>query len=231
MTMLFSPTWQCTIALPFWSRDMDIVNIVKSHWPVAVGGVVGLYLVVKFMGKGSSPQVVYTGGGAAPNSGNSQALENQAAQIALQGQALTLQAGLARDKMMSDAAINNSIISAETAASNNAAQIGWLGAQGQVAQNVAGAASQVITALELPSIAAINSSAAADAATVKAASDAASAGYLSQASIFKSLAGTASNSNNNVATATSNAVKAGSASDGAMWNTLGSVASIASFFL
>jgi len=154
----------------------DVKGFIKERWPWILGGLVGIYLVLKYMGGGSSSSS--DGGMAAYLASQNQAASQMAianAQIQAQRDSQAAANALARDQL-----------NAQIGANNNATQVGFLQAQGQAAQNVASAASTVVSALNQPAIAAMNAAAYENAAALTGAAGVAQAGYVAQASNVKS---------------------------------------------
>lgn len=204
---------------------LEIPAIIKDNWPMAVGGIVGIYLILKFMGsKGSSTPAPVIAGGMDSTAYAAMANANaavQTAQIQAASKAAEIQAQ--NDAMNTQAAIINN-------QNNNAAQIAFVQTQGQVAQSVGSAAQGIITALELPSIQAMNSAAAQNNATLDAAAKVAESGFLSQAAISSSalqnvtaLSGLVASSNQTMASAIGGNVQTANAGSQALANTTNSV--------
>lgn len=182
---------------------MEIPEPVKKYWPYALGGIVGLYLLTRGSSAPAATGTDYSAliasqNAAAASQGQlglqSQTLQDQLqvqlAQIAgaqniasTQADASTTVAGYQRDTALAAtaAAINDS---------NNQAQVMFISAQAQLAGNAGTATAGIITALQQPTIAAINGATASDIATVQAAADAAKASY--NASAATSMASSAS---------------------------------------
>lgn len=158
----------------------DIKVFIKDRWPWILGGLVGLYLVFKYMG-GSSAASSGDGGMAAYLAAQSQGA-SQAAIANAQIQA-------SKDQQAAANALARDQLNAQIGANNNATQVNFLQAQGQVAGQVAGAASTIVGALNGPAIAAINSAAYENAAALAGAAGVAQSGYVAQASAIKSASG------------------------------------------
>lgn len=159
---------------------MDAKDAVKKYWPWMLGGVVGLYLLSRNSGSSSGGTVVM---------GYSDAAYAAQAQIA----AVNAQTQLQSEAAAREHALNLAALEAQTKTANDANLAAYIAAQGTAAQGVAAAASGVIGSLLAPSVAAINASAYENAAALQAGADAASAGYLAQASITNSSTQGASN--------------------------------------
>lgn len=177
---------------------MEMPEPVKKYWPYLLGGAVGLYLLMR-----SS-----SGSAAAPASTDyASLLAAQSAANASQGQlglqAASLQAqtqvALANVQGQSDIANTqanasltiagyqrDSALAATAAAvndSNNAAQVGFVSAQAQLAASAGAATAGILTALQQPTIAAVNAGAATNIATIQAAAQAAEYSYGAVANI------------------------------------------------
>lgn len=179
---------------------MEMPEPVKKYWPYLLGGAVGLFLLLKSSSGNSS-----SGG----STDYASLLAAQSAASASQGQ-LGLQASALQDQTQvqlaqvagqSAIATTNANASltiagyqrdtalAATAAavndSNNAAQIGFISAQAQLAANAGQASAGIITALQAPDIVAINDATAYNIATVQSAAGASVAAYGSSAAIYQ----------------------------------------------
>ena len=197
-----------------------ITENTKKYWPYVVGGVIGLYLVYKFVGGSSgsnSAEVVYSG----------QPFDPAQAQFALASQQMQL------------AAANE----------ERALQVQYMGQQALAAKNVASGAAELVSALQRPTIAAINAASAENAATVMSAAALTSASYESRSRMVSAATIAAAmqtqalsnsvNSTSNAVIASTNAAGASvnaasnaaqaaaaseAASDGAIWSTIGTIA-------
>ena len=144
----------------------DAGEILKKYWPWAVGGVVGLLLISRYMGGGSqasgdsSLAAFYQAQAAA--SANQQAMSAQ-----------TMQAQTARDVALAQ-------IDLQKQATASAAESQYLAAQAQMALAVGQSASGTIAALYAPSIAALNASGYENAAALQAGATVAAAGLTAQ---------------------------------------------------
>lgn len=143
---------------------MDTAKIqawLKENWHIALGAIIGLYLVWRYMAGSSSsgdPNAAYYAYASQANAQQLQA-SAQAAQIEVQREA--------------------NAIARETAAAN--AQIGFLNSQANMAQAVSRGAAEVVGSLYAPTIAAINSAGYENAAALSAAATVAGAGFMAQA--------------------------------------------------
>ena len=133
----------------------DIADATKKYWPYALGAVIGVYLLYRFAGSNSSGATVdspvYLSAGGMSS--------ESAAAYSLQ------QMQLANEARAIDAAAFNDFISA----------------QGTAALGVGKAAADVIGALQTPTVAAINASAAENVATVQSAALLAAQSFASRA--------------------------------------------------
>lgn len=194
---------------------MDIPEPVKKYWPYLLGGAVGIYVIAKMSGAGS----------ASPSS------------VVLPG--YDQNAALANSTLAAQSSLANATLAANTENANNLAQIEFLKTQGIVAGQLGTTASQMITALQMPTIAAINSGNVADAAALESAGNVAIAGFNAQANINRSSAITItsladavrtsmssiSNAVSSVSGGTTSAVaNANAKNSGDMWGGLGTLA-------
>ena len=172
---------------------MDMENAkgaVKKYWPYLLGGAIGLYVVYKYVGGNSVSQSSQTiSTGVAP-------FNPAQAQFALASQQMQLNQA-AREKEL---------------------QIGYMATQAEAALNVGVGAAQVISALQKPTVAAINASAAENSATVMSAAALTAASYeargrISSAALISSAMQTQAIAQG--VTNVSSAVNAASASAGA----------------
>ena len=145
----------------------DAGEILKKYWPWAVGGVVGLLLVARYMGGGNSASsgdsslaAFYQAQAAA--SANQQAMSAQ-----------TMQAQTARDVALAQ-------IDLQKQATASASESQYLAAQAQMALAVGQSASGTIAALYAPSIAALNAAGYENAAALQAGATVAAAGLTAQ---------------------------------------------------
>jgi hypothetical protein len=168
---------------------MEMPEPVRKYWPYALGGVVGLVLILKLRGSGSSTAVDPTAAYLAQQ--NAAGLQYANAQLAATGQAAQIAAQQdATDKAF---AIQTAQIAAVSAANNNSAQAAFVSSQASMAQAIGSAASGVIQALNQPAIMAINSATTENQAALAAAASAANTGFLASASAIKSVAGVSAN--------------------------------------
>lgn len=136
---------------------MEIVEPIKKHWPLVLGGVVGLFLVAKFVGARNASSTSSTATYSAGVPFNAQAYAAQSA-ASLQSAQLAQNTQIAEDTLNA---------STQVAAGKNF--VNWTLAQGAVAQQIGTAAGNLIAALDMPTITAINNNAAADAQALKSA--------------------------------------------------------------
>lgn len=173
----------------------DLKPMIKKYWPYALGGVVGIYLIMKF----SSPKVVSQGDGGYSAFLNSQAQAGaMSAQNAMQSQAL--QAQIDADERKSrrefemfsiqssrdyDAAIKR-LEMEQTAINANAINQFQL-SQAAMANSVSTGAVGIIGELSKPSIAAMNAASAENVAAMQASAIVAANGYLAQGGMVSSV--------------------------------------------
>lgn len=207
----------------------DIQSGAKKYWPYLLGGVIGIYVIYKFTSSGQTQTVQYSG---------VQAFDPAQAAYALQSQGATASYNLELQKMNVSAQLQE-----------RALQIQFLESQANAASNVSSGASEVIAALQKPTIASINAAAAENAATVMSAAALASANFAARADITQAALmssaimasaindGSSGISNaviasanasgaqvNAVGSAISNTSAANSASDSSMWSAIGTLA-------
>ena len=175
----------------------DLKPMIKKYWPYVLGGVVGIYLIVKF----SSPKAVSQGDGGYSAFLNSQAQAGaMQSQNALQSQAL--QAQIDADERKSarefevfnlqsnrDYELTTKRLELEQTAIHANAMNQFQLSQAAMAQSVSQGAAGVIGELSRPSIHAMNSAASENAAALQAAAMAAAGGYLAQSDMVSSMSG------------------------------------------
>lgn len=178
---------------------MEMPEPVKKYWPYLLGGAVGLYLFTRASSSGAA-----TSGGSTDYASLVAAQTAQSAQqgqlglqaASLQDQTQVQLAQIASSNQQSTNSTNASLtvagyqrdtaLAATAAAindSNNAAQIGFLSAQSQLAANAGAASAAIITSLQAPDIAAINDATALNIATIQAAATASQTAYGATAAI------------------------------------------------
>lgn len=155
----------------------DIQGFIKKYWPYIVGGGVLLFILLR-MNSGNS-----SGGG-----GGSYYAANAAASAQYAGQAL--QAQVQREAMEMQAKSDAAALALKEKELENLSQIGFLQAQGEVAQGVGAAAAGIMGALYQPSLIAMQSAAYENSATVAAAAQVAGDSFKSQAGMIESTSGT-----------------------------------------
>lgn len=145
----------------------DAGELLKKYWPWAVGGVVGLLLISRYMSGGSSE--------ASGDSSLTAFYQAQAAASANQQamSAQTMQAQTARDVAMAQIALQEK-------ATASASESQYLATQAQMALAVGQSASGTIAALYSPSIAALNAAGYENAAALQAGATVAAAGLTAQ---------------------------------------------------
>lgn len=151
-------------------------DFLKKNWMYVLGGVIGLYLVMRFMGGGSSSNA---GTGYAAYAAQQNQLGLQYAQISAQTQAAQAQIAAQQDATNKQYELGKMQVQAS-------AQNDFLKSQAMAAESVGKAASGVIGALYTPTIAGMQSAAYENAAALSAAANIAGAGYLAQAGMVSS---------------------------------------------
>lgn len=136
---------------------MELQPIIKKYWPWMLGGVAGLYLITRISG-GSSGGTVTVG------------TDPATAQLAMQAEQLRQQNQLA---LMS--------VANTSAKQNNDAQVQNILAQGAMAGQLGAASAQLVTALNIPAITAINSANDLNKQAINTAGAIAIGGYTAQA--------------------------------------------------
>ena len=164
----------------------DLKPMIKKYWPYVLGGVVGIYLIMKF----SSPKAVSQGGGGYSAFLNSQAQAGaMQSQNALQSQALQAQIDADERKSAREFEFTTKRLELEQTAINAKAMNQFQLSQAAMAQSVSQGAAGVIGELSRPSIHAMNSAASENAAALQAAAMAAAGGYLAQSDMVSSMSG------------------------------------------
>ena len=144
---------------------MDAKELAKKYWPYAVGGVVGIIVLMKINGGGSSSN----SSGLASMVAAQNAAAGQAAALGLQSRQLDIQ----EKAMLADAAAKQTAAGAQAAAAAGASATG------------------IIRELYAPSVAAINAGAAENIATLQSAAVLTGQSYKSRADMILATAGTA----------------------------------------
>lgn len=183
---------------------MNVPPFVKDNWPLLVGGAVGIYLIMRLRGGGgggsNAPVIMNTG----PSEGAVMAqaqLEGVRANIAAQERQDQRAYDLALATMGNaekQAAQNfqlqsnalNAQVEASRAASQNAAVTAFAQynvAQGETAKGIGTGVGSLLTALYAPSIAAMNATAAENAAAMQAGAIAAAGSYDAQAQMGRGI--------------------------------------------
>lgn len=144
-------------------------EFLKKYWPYVIGGIVGLYIVLKYMGgsSSSSSSDPYTAYMTAQTQ-----LQAQNAQIAAQQQSESDQVGLANAQI-------NMQNNANYANAFNAFQT----SQAAMASSLGTSVSQVITALNTPAITALQAGAIENSAALTAAGNVAANSFLAQGQV------------------------------------------------
>jgi len=168
----------------------DLKDILKKYWPYILGGIVGIYLILRYTGGGSAS----AGGGdyaaflQAQSAAAQQnaALQAQQAQIDAQKQAVANQLQLDRDALNAAIAKDNATIDLQKAAVQAEAFNNFTTSQAAMAQSMGSSTAAVINALNAPALTAMQANAAENAAALNAAANAAAAGYLAQSEMVAS---------------------------------------------
>lgn len=165
----------------------DVKDFVKQYWPYIVGGLVGIYLLLRFSGGSSS------GGGssdyAAFMQANAQASQ-QNAQLQAQQAALAAQAAQAagelqlnRDALNAQISKDKATLALQQSAVYTEGFNAFQTSQAAMATAIGGSAAQVITALNQPAITAMQAAAVENAAALEAAGNVAVGSYSAQAAM------------------------------------------------
>ena len=133
--------------------DTEHVKVfVKHNWMYLAGGLLGLIIVVKYVGRSSSSNTTTN---TSSNDAQFMALMNaQAAQSAGQ----SAQIALANKNLDNQNAIAMRSLDVQNAQGNNATQVAWLKAQGDAALKTASASAMLVDSLNRPATQAIASS-------------------------------------------------------------------------
>ncbi len=158
---------------------MDTGEAVKKYWPWVLGGVAGLYVLSKMSG----------GGGGDSGAAYAQMMQAQMAAGLQNQQAAAQQAAQqAQIKAQYDiAAMNRDVALAQTAAavqkSDNETAVQFIMANAQLAQGAGSAATGIISALNMPAVAAINAMSNENAAALQSAALISMGAFAAQASM------------------------------------------------
>lgn len=144
----------------------DLPEMLKKNWPYVVGGIIGLYLVWRFMSGGSA-----SGGDGGLSAYYAAQAQQQAAAQSAAAQAAQIQAEKDIAQQQYDLGLKQLQISGQTE---------YLKSQAQMAQAVGDSAAKLVGSLYTPTIAAMQSAAYENAAALTAASQVAAAGFISQ---------------------------------------------------
>lgn len=182
---------------------MDVKEFAKNNWPLLAGGAVGIFLILRMRGGGSSapaPVIMNAGPSEASVMANAQVevARAQAAQAANQLNAQTALANRQIDVQMASAAndfaLQSKAINAQMEANQNASRVAtmnagaqFLQAQGVAAMGAGTAVTGMIGELNKPAIAAMMSSAEENAAALQAGAIVAAGGYQAQAKAFEGI--------------------------------------------
>lgn len=167
----------------------DVKGFVKQYWPYIVGGIVGLYLILKFAGGGSSSASGDGGYGAFLQAQTAAGAQNAALQM--QMQAAADKNALDSKALDAQIAINNATLQVQKEKNYADAFNAFQNSQAAMAQSIGSSTANVIDALNAPSIAAMQAGAVENAAALEAAGNVAAASYLTQGQIVATSSTTA----------------------------------------
>lgn len=165
----------------------DIKGFVKQYWPYIVGGIVGIYILLRYSGGGSS------GGGntdyAAFMQANAQASQQNAQLQAQQAALAAQQAQAAGELQLNRDALNAQILKDKATLDLQKSAVYTEGfntfqtSQAAMATAIGTSSAAVITALNQPSITAMQAAAIENAAALEAAGNVAAGSYQAQAAM------------------------------------------------
>lgn len=152
----------------------DVKGFVKKYWPYIVGGLIGLYLILRYSAGSSS-----SGDGGAGNYAAMLQAQSQAAQqaAALAAQTAAAQAADATNNKALDIANNKNYADAF-----NNFQL----SQSEMAKSLGSSAAQVIAALNTPAVTAMQAGAVENAAALEAAGNVVANSFLAQGGVVSS---------------------------------------------
>jgi hypothetical protein len=151
----------------------DTKEFLKKYWPYVVGGIIGLWLILRYSGGGSS------GGGGADGA--------YAAYLQAQTAAAAQNAQLGMQQQAQQAQINlaNKQLDVENNANYATAFNNFQTTQAQMAAALGGSVAQVVGALNNPAITAIQAAALENSAALQAAGNVAANSFLAQGTVSK----------------------------------------------
>jgi hypothetical protein len=160
-------------------------EFLKKYWPYLLGGVIGLYIIMKYMGSGSSstsaaPAIASAG----PDTSLQQAqlgLAAQAQQAQINAQAAQLQAQV--NAANGQLTLQSQALDVQNSANYASAFNQFQNTQANMATAIGGAASQVVTALNQPAITALQAGAYENSAALQAAGNVAAQSFLAQGQV------------------------------------------------
>jgi len=167
----------------------DIKGFVKKYWPYLLGGVVGLYLILRYSAGSSGSSSGDAGYGAFLQAQTAAASQNAAAQLQAQAQANQL----ALDSKALDAQIAFNTGQLNVTRDKNIADAynNFQTTQAAMAGAIGSSTAQIIGALNAPAITAMQAGAIENAAALEAAGNVAANSFLAQGSVVGSSAQTA----------------------------------------
>lgn len=163
----------------------DVKAIVKQYWPYILGGIVGIYLILRYAG-GSSSSGSGDGGYAAFLQAQTAAAQ-QNAQMQLQTNAQNAQLAMAQKQLDAQIASDAAKLEVQKAAVHAEAFNTFQTTQAAMAQAIGSSTAAVIGSLNNPAMIAMQANAAENAAALNAAANVAAASYMSQSNIIKGL--------------------------------------------
>jgi len=182
----------------------DTTEAIKKYWPWVAGGVVGLLLISKMRGGGTSDPLAAAYAAQNANAVQNAAIGEQAKQreqayqlnmTALTGQLSQQMAQIDAQKAVAMADIGRQstadslMIAGQTQIGSMNAQANYVLAQGQAGLAAAQGASQLVAQFQSPAIAALNASAMENMTAMQTAGQVAMAGFGAQAGMIQSTAG------------------------------------------
>lgn len=221
---------------------MQIPEPVKKHWPIVVGGVVGLYLLMKYRGGSSAAQQVDNTSAYLAQQAN---MANNAAQISAASNAQQLAAGVQMAQINAQAGVAQTQANAQLAGATGQAVAGIISAQSMLpAQAINAAMADNQTALQAAAMVAVNANSMlpgamnAQANQIVATSQQFNS-YLNAAGetqasfnanmplLVNAVGTSAAVGTSSIAKSAANAAQANASSSGSMWSTVGTVAMVA----
>ena len=157
----------------------ETTELLKKYWPYALGGVVGLYIILKYAGgsssSGSSDYGAYLQAQTAASA--------QQAQLGLQAQMQQSQIDAQTTQANNQYALAQQSLDVQNSANYANAFNTFQNTQANMAQALGGAASQVIGALNAPAITALQAGALENSSALQAAGNVAAQSFLAQGQV------------------------------------------------